>query len=511
VLNRREACLVLAATPAAAFQTQLPNGVNRPWIGPEYWSNPLQDWRLRDGRIECFQPGGDRSVFLLTHEASGEGSLSLRVRTGRIYFPGPALAAGFAGFRVGIRGFFNDYRDSAVYGTGVHAGLASDGRLFIGTLSDSTPKLTTQFDDVELRLDIAQGAWRLAARDQQGALLGEVRRADVPASWHSSGLALVCHSGVVHPTPDEANARMTFAGINKRGQETGGTLRCWFRDWRVEGTAVRVHPERALGPILFSMYTISRGVLKLTAQMMPVDSNTSAQLQAKRGAAWRTIASAPIDAASRTVAFRVEKWNAARDTPYRVEYRGHHWEGTVRRDPADKAEIVVAGLSCNNDLGFPHADVVRNVRHFAPDLIAFTGDQIYERCGGFGIQRAPFERATLDYLRKWFLFGWEYRELTKDIPCVCLPDDHDVYHGNIWGGGRTQSRRPTGAAGAGLGRLRASGGLGEHGAAHADQPHARRHDSTPVDQNIGVYYCSFTVGGVSFALLEDRKWKFAPK
>lgn len=27
--------------------------------------------------------------------------------------------------------FFNDYRDSAVYGTGVHAGLASDGRLFI--------------------------------------------------------------------------------------------------------------------------------------------------------------------------------------------------------------------------------------------------------------------------------------------------------------------------------------------------------------------------------------------
>lgn len=37
------------------------------------------------------------------------------------------------------------------------------------------------------------------------------------------------------------------------------------------------------------------------------------------------------------------------------------------------------------------------------------------------------------------------------------------------------------------------------------------HDSTPVDQNIGVYYCSFTVGGVSFALLEDRKWKFAPK
>ncbi|MCC6538865.1 MAG: alkaline phosphatase D family protein [Bryobacterales bacterium] len=511
MLNRRQACLLLASAPAAAFQSELPSGVDRPWIGPEYWANPLQDWRLRDGRIECFQPGGDRNVYLLTHEAAGEGTLLLRVRTGRLDFPGSALATGFVGFRVGIRGFFDDYRDSAVYGTGVHAGLATDGRLFIGTPSASTPQLATQFEEVELRLEIAAGSWRLAAHDKQGELLGEVRRTGVPAEWQTGGLALVCHSGDVHPTPEAANARMTFAGIVKRGQENGGTLRFWFRDWRVEGSSVRVHPERALGPILFSMYTVHRGVLKLTAQMMPVDSHTPVQLQVKRGAAWRTIASAPVEAAARTATFRVEKWNAARDTPYRVSYRGQHWEGTVRRDPADKAEIVVAGLSCNNDLGFPHADVVRNVRHFAPDLIAFTGDQIYERCGGFGIQRAPLERATLDYLRKWYLFGWEYRELTKDIPCVCLPDDHDVYHGNIWGAGGRKAEGPPGAPG------QDSGGYVQAAdwvnmvqrTQTSHMPDA--HDPTPIDQNIGVYYGAFTVGGVSFAVLEDRKWKSAPK
>ena len=43
--------------------------------------------------------------------------------------------------------------------------------------------------------------------------------------------------------------------------------------------------------------------------------------------------------------------------------------------------------------------------------------------------------ATLDYLRKWFMYGWEYRELLRNIPSVAMPDDHDVYHGNLWGAG----------------------------------------------------------------------------
>src|SRR5690348_8675605 len=37
------------------------------------------------------------------------------------------------------------------------------------------------------------------------------------------------------------------------------------------------------------------------------------------------------------------------------------------------------------------------------------------------------------------------------------------------------------------------------------------HDATPVQQGIGVYYTSLEWGGVSFAIVEDRKWKSAPK
>ena len=36
-------------------------------------------------------------------------------------------------------------------------------------------------------------------------------------------------------------------------------------------------------------------------------------------------------------------------------------------------------------------------------------------------------------------------------------------------------------------------------------------DPTPVLQGICVYYTDLLWGGVSFAILEDRKWKSAPK
>ena len=33
------------------------------------------------------------------------------------------------------------------------------------------------------------------------------------------------------------------------------------------------------------------------------------------------------------------------------------------------------------------------------------------------------------------------------------------------------------------------------------------HDPTPVEQGIAVYYTDWLYGGISFAIIEDRKWK----
>ncbi len=517
-MNRRQALGLIAAAPASAAQFRSrwsASNKERVWIGPEYWANPLQDWRLRNGRIECIVPGGERNVFLLPHELTDKAAaFETAVRIGRVN--PDEQAEGFAGFRVGIKGRYNDYRDDAVWGIGMNAGIAADGRLFIGTLTDAAPRVTTAVDDVELTLSAepAGSAYtvRLIAADRASNILAQETRRDVPADWLKGGLALVCHSGRVQPSPDPKSIVVTMSGLNRPGSERGGAMRCWFADWRVSGDKVAVHEDRAWGPILFTMHTLSRGTMKLTAQFAPIDTEgQTAKLEVKAaGGAWKQLATSPIDAESRTAVFRVPQWNDRVDTPFRVTLGEAAIEGTVRKDPRDKGKLVVGGLSCVNDLGFPHTEVVHGLKHFRPDVLLFTGDQIYERVGGYGIQRMPIPVATLDYLRKWYIFGWAFRDVMADTPSVCMPDDHDVYHGNVWGAGGRHAEgegQPGQDSGGYLQPAPWVNMMQRTQTSHLPDPV----DPEPVEQGIGVYFTSMKFGGVDFAILEDRKWKSAPK
>ncbi|MBC7924799.1 MAG: hypothetical protein H7039_04005, partial [Bryobacteraceae bacterium] len=446
-MNRREALTLLAAAPASAleFQSRFEPTAERVWIGPEYWANPLQDWQLRNGRIECVVPGGERNVFLLTHDLTDKSAaFEMRVKCGNIN-PAEPGREGFVGFRAGIRGRYNDYRDDAVYGIGMNAGVTADGRLFIGKPDPNLARIVAALDFVELRLraePLDSGyKVRLTALDKAGVALADVTRNDVPGEWLRGGVALVCHSGVVRESPDPASMVVTMSGLNRKHSERGGNMRFWFSDWRVSGDKFAVHEDRAWGPILFAMHTISRGVMKLTAQIAPTEINKkSVKLEVKSAAgAWKQVASSPIDKEARTATFRVAAWDDRRDTAYRLGFDNQTFEGIVRKDPREKDKLVVGGLSCTNDLGFPHSEIVRGLKHFHPDILLFTGDQIYERVGGYGIQRAPIEIATLDYLRKWMIFGWAFGDVMRDTPAVCMPDDHDVFHGNVWGAGGRHS------------------------------------------------------------------------
>lgn len=513
-------CLAACSPGGREFQSQWPAEVDRPWVGPDYWSNPLQDWRVTGGRLECFVAGGDRNVFLLTREISAEsGDLTTSVRLGKLPDAGE-LEEGFVGFRVGIRGAFNDYRDSAVRGFGLNAGITSRGQLFIGKVNPDAATLAGGLEDVALTLTAKpQGeGYLLTLRAESGGSTAEESRT-VPAEWLPGGIALVCHSGEIMETPlDEIKLADTFSS-GKPGTQRGGTMRFWFDDWRVRGGKIRAHEARAFGPILFAMHTLSRQTLKLTAQMAPVgNAPREVGLEIQEGDAWRRIADATIDPHARTATFKVENWDDARDTPYRVVYTmpgndgrpaDYYYEGVVRKDPVDKDRIVVAAFTGNNDLGFPHADVVRNVKVHEPDFLAYTGDNIYEPVGEYGIQRAPAETAILDYLRKWYLFGWEYGELLKEIPSVAIPDDHDVYHGNLWGAGGRKAEG-SGYAGQDPGGYNMPvefvNAVQRTQTSNLPDPY----DPTPVEQGITVYYTDILYGGISFAVIEDRKWKSAP-
>jgi phosphodiesterase/alkaline phosphatase D-like protein len=502
----------------AVFRSSLPKSIERPWIGADYWANPLQDWRLRNGRIENHVAGGDRNIFLLTHEiADRSGDLTTSVRLGKL--DDGHLELGFAGFRVGVRGDFHDYRDSAVRGEGLNAGVTHDGKLFIGQVENDAPEVVIPTSGLELRLAARPSgtnlyAVALTAHDASGKELARVERPNVPNDALTGGIALVSHSGPVERTPPQRRATVDPAWAGKRYTNRGGTTRFWFENWSVSGLKVDAHPNRAWGPILWAMHTLNQGVLKLTAQLAPVEAAVAkARLQRHDGRNWQTAGEAPIDPLSRTATFRVTNWNDKQDAPYRVLFRHggreHMFEGTVRRDPADKPYVTAAVFTGNNDLGFPHQDIVRGVGWHKPDFLIYTGDQIYERVAEYGIQRAPLGAATLDYLRKWYLFGWEYRDLLRDTPAVALPDDHDVYHGNIWGAGGKQAE---GEGNTG----QDSGGyvmpaewvnmVQRTQTSHMADPY----DATPIQQGIGVYYGPMSIGGVSFAVIEDRKWKSAP-
>ena len=241
----------------AGFHSNWPVSIERPWAGPDYWTNPPEDWRIHDSRLECIAAGGDRNVSLPTRAlADNQGNLEMTVTLGRLKQDTGPLKEGFVGFRFGIRGAFHDYRDSAVRGYGVNAGITSDGRLFVGKLTEKSPKLSSDLRDVELRLQAhPSGSTYTVSLDAivaNGIQATRVVRKGIPAEWMKGGLALVCHSGKIVETPPKKIDIMETGWQGKPGTRRGGTLRFWFKDWTVSGSKVRVHPERAFGPILFA-------------------------------------------------------------------------------------------------------------------------------------------------------------------------------------------------------------------------------------------------------------------
>ena len=511
------------------FTMKVPADMQRTWIGPEYWANPLQDWQLNQGRAECVVSGGDRNLFLLTHELSADpGAVTMSVTLGSLEPDSAKLTDGWVGFKIGLRGEFNDYRDNAVRGIGFPAGLTTNGQLFIGKLDRSSNMIASPLQNIRLVLKAVpvENNYHLSlfAYDQNKKLLARTERQNIGSDWLAGGIALVCSNGKITEIPEARPAIDDGNWGFRSGTARGGKVRFWFSDWQVAGSKVRYHPDRVYGPVLFAQYTLSNHILKLTAQMSPVGDKDgkTVELQIQNDKTnWQTIGESTIDNMARTATFRIENWDNSKDTPYRIVYglyagngkmEEHYFSGVIRKEPWHKEEIAIAAFTGNNDLGFPNNDIIQQLKHHDPDLLFFSGDQIYEGVGGFGAQRSPVEKACLDYLRKWYIFGWTYRDLMRDRPSLCIPDDHDVYHGNLWGaGGKAAPKGLTGYAAQDAGGYKMPpewvNMVQQTQTSHLPDPY----DPAPVGQGIGVYYCSLNYAGISFAILEDRKFKSAPK
>jgi len=153
---------------------------------------------------------------------------------------------------------------------------------------------------------------------------------------------------------------------------------------------------------------------------------------------------------------------------------------------------VVAVMSCNSSSTIgPREELVASLREADPDLLFFAGDQTYRHT---------------QHTVGWIEFGLQFRDVIRDRPTVTIPDDHDVGHPNLWGEAGRKADRKDGADGGYFYPASYVNMVQRQQTWHLPDPV----DPGPVEQGITVYFTRLIVGGVDFAILEDRKFKTGP-
>lgn len=535
------ACLSSFAQATTLF-SDLGQEEQRIWTGPDVFANRLLDWRVSNGRLECVEGRKAkplRTLHLLSHTlGERDGSFSMRVRMGPIESSVGSNEHTWSGFLIGAGGSHVDYRTSALahhwpgHDGGILVALDGSGKIvFRDNAHGDGPRRPTQigtrswpliesqslqsspgsWDDRILEIDaLVNGTTRqIIARVRSvetNRVLSESKLENVDASAFTGNVALVSHLGAT--------------------QEGAGY---WFRDWTLEGDLFDEHTDRDFGPIVSTQYTLSGGTLKMAAQMAPIGENHSQEvaLEVNRGGTWREITKSTIQPYSFNAVLRVENWDASEDVQFRIRYALDQsdpafYEGTIRTDPVSRDTMTVAAFTGHhisaqgqghwnqNHFWYPHNELVAAVDYHNPDLLFFSGDQIYE--GGLsGIVRTPADDATVDYLYHWYRWCLAFRDLTRDRPSITIPDDHDVYQGNIWGAGGRKAYSPKGQQ-----PSQDSGGytmdplfvnaVHRTQVSHLPDPV----DPTPIAQGITPYHTNLEYGGISFAIIADRMFKSSP-
>lgn len=521
------------------------NTPDRPWPGPDFWPNRIQDWEVRDGRLWSSSPLPMRTVHLLTgssNPAGGDLRISLTLGLASTEYPDTQGETDRGGPRglgllLGAGGGDLDYRQTALIhhspgpGGGLFLAVSEGGRLVVADFSQEN-QILGESDTTLEATDSLEMEIRVSSADGESVPTSGYHLSMEARPLGGSGAPVTLNISGVQAHRLQGGLALVSNMSSEEGP--GG----WFSRLQVDGAGVEVHSERKLGPVLGAQHVLSRTTLNLTAQLFPISpmrpgpgeaSADTVVLEFERDGGWGTRIVAPVVVPGYTATFNVEGWDPTTSVRYRLtplnEENPSAYEGTIRPVPPEEEDFVVAAFTGNHnvaspgvdrgafqwdrDLWFPHDDIVSHVRNQDPDFLFFSGDQVYE---GASPTRADFEQPYQDYLYKWYLWLWAFRDLTGEIPSVAVPDDHDVFHGNVWGAGGILT--PPGLAGA---EAQDQGGyklpadwvnmVQRTQTSHLPPPW----DPAPSREGIGAYYTDILYGGMSFAVLEDRKYKSPPK
>jgi alkaline phosphatase D len=539
----------LASIPADAMPQEerripIDEVQSRRWIGAAWQPSRLQDWRLEDGRLvndDSRLPVRTAHVLPLRIEPDGpESSLAISVDV-RAVGGGPLDAGSFAGLLFGAGGPDVDPRLTAL----VQQVPAPDGGMLAVVAGTATGRL----------LDFStqkQGgfSWALPAKTTLEDLEAvpqeriELRQTGVEFRRFTLDLLITPRDGRFDVDLSARDGDAIFTVVSARGLERdridGGIALVghrsarkdgigWsFADLRLRGAELDAwldETDHSWGPVLGVTYTLDRNddgihALRLNTLFPPVAASDLGDVALEfetRDGIWRPIATGRIVDDSFTVTFDVDDVEEYLGREYRV--RGalndapFEWRGEIHAPPVDRP-LRIASLNCvknvtahsawnRQGVWFPHDELVAGVAAQDPDFLFFAGDQIYE--GDLnGVDR---RKIMLDYHTKYQRWLRSFAELCRDRPCVIIPDDHDVYHGNIWGAGGVLAKAKDGLT------VQDSGGY----KLRADVVNAIHRTQVgnlppcvvpgPIGQGIQPYTTRVRFGPADFAVVADRMWK----
>lgn len=265
--------------------------------------------------------------------------------------------------------------------------------------------------------------------------------------------------------------------------------------------------------ILWTQYCQHLDTMKLMVHLdasptEPVSELVTLWLEREEGE-WQQVGSQQMYTLASTALFEMREWPRHRAQRYRVTCGDSLLEGVFRAEPTAGTALRMMGVSCLKDRGWPWKKSVEKMIELDPDLVYFSGDQIYENDydskAWIAVNSEDVPDGMVNYLSKYRRFGAAFRDLLKDRPSIMITDDHDVYANDLWGNG---CLRMTGE--------RTTGGY----RCHPNWVNAVEFTQTgvlpdavnkgPHGDGIFAYYTGLEYGGVRFAILEDRKFKSPP-
>ncbi|TWT40694.1 alkaline phosphatase D family protein [Botrimarina hoheduenensis] len=531
-------CLLASVASDAATARINWNGIeDRRWPGPAIWANRLQDWSVNEGRLKCVhqQGGGDwRTAHLLSHDLGSSGDL-LNVEVDL-----DSASGGHAGVLLGGGEGRLSYRQASL----IQGAPGLGGGYLVDVAFKASKLCIRDFGsdaEVALPLPIAEAMLRHKLSPEIPLTLAvEAQRIDTQSLLLIATLTAQGDELATVRTRVDAERLVGNAALVSRGSTDRDPHR--FSGWRLSGDRVAAHAERAYGPVAGVLYSVANGDLKVGVQCLSVGrtilgegNRIGVRLEKRRtDGSWEPVGqTVGISEPDYYALIRVRGHDSERSGEFRVVMVNGPkdavpYEFLVPAEPND-GELVIGGISCTGTMGrkglanrsllnagesyiglwspanqwAPFSGITEPLIDRDPDIVFFTGDQLYEwwPTPTDPTDAIPFE----DYLYKWLIWHRSFKDVTSRVPCLLQTDDHDVWHPNLWGDG---PRLMTAGGDSGGGFIKSSYFVNlvqRTMCGHNPDPF----DPGPSDSGITNYYCTFRYGGVDFALLEDRKFKSA--